>query len=76
MATISSAASTNDLVEIRRWRSGDTIRVPQSALSDWLVIDDGRLVGGFSIRVLRDRLPAKDRAEFERSAGFRIEDGG
>ncbi len=66
----------NDLVQIRRWRAGDTVRAPQAALSDWLAIDDGRLVGGFSIRLLRDRMPAEARAGFDRSAGFVIDETG
>ena len=64
----------NDLVQIRRWRAGDTVRVPQAALSDWLAIDAGHLVGGFSIRLLRNRMPSAERQRFDRSAGFVIED--
>ena len=66
----------NDLVQIRRWRAGDMVRVPQTALSDWLAIDNGRLVGGFSIRLLRDRMPPAERARFDRSAGFVVDEAG
>jgi uncharacterized protein YegJ (DUF2314 family) len=52
---------------------GDVIRVPESDLSDWLAIDDGVLIGGYSIRVFRDRLPADKRAEFDRASPFRFQ---
>jgi uncharacterized protein YegJ (DUF2314 family) len=66
----------NNLAQIRRWRAGDMVRVPQTALSDWLAIDGGRLVGGFSIRLLRDRMQPEERARFDRSAGFVIDESG
>ena len=66
----------NNLVQIRRWRAGDMVRVPQTALSDWLAVDGGRLVGGFSIRVLRNRLQPEERDRFDRAAGFVIDETG
>lgn len=51
---------------------GAMIRVPESDMSDWLAIDDGVLIGGFSIRVFRDRLPPEQQAEFDKASPFRF----
>lgn len=51
---------------------GELMTVPDSDMSDWLAVDDGVLVGGFSIRVFRDRLPPDQRAEFDRASPFRF----
>jgi uncharacterized protein YegJ (DUF2314 family) len=63
----------NDLVNIRRWRAGDTVRASLDDLSDWLVIESGHLKGGYSIRLLRSLMSPDDQQRFDRSAGFTIE---
>jgi uncharacterized protein YegJ (DUF2314 family) len=52
---------------------GDTVTVAPHEISDWMIIDDGRLIGGYTIRVFRDRLPPGERAEFDREMGLRFE---
>lgn len=41
--------------------AGDTIRVRQSEISDWKLVEDGQLVGGYTIRYLMKRMPARQR---------------
>jgi uncharacterized protein YegJ (DUF2314 family) len=36
---------------------------------DWMVIDAGHLVGGFTLRVTRESLPAAERAAYDRYIG-------
>jgi uncharacterized protein YegJ (DUF2314 family) len=43
---------------------GAELRVRQSAISDWKLIEQGRLVGGFTIRHFVNRMPARQRAAF------------
>ena len=40
---------------------GDTIRVRQSDIGDWKLVEDGQLVGGYTIRCLMKRMPARQR---------------
>ena len=63
----------NDLIEIRRWRAGETLRVPLDQMSDWLVIDSGKLVGGYSIRLLRSLMSPDGQRSFDRNARYVIE---
>jgi uncharacterized protein YegJ (DUF2314 family) len=51
---------------------GDLVTVPKKDVVDWMYVDDGVLVGGFTIRVLFSReTPAKQR-ELEAQARFKV----
>ena len=39
-------------------------------VTDWMYVEDKKLVGGFTIRVARDKLSPKERIEFERMTPF------
>ena len=42
-------------------------------LSDWMFIDDGKLVGGFTTRLLRKRMTPEEREKSDKESPFRIE---
>jgi uncharacterized protein YegJ (DUF2314 family) len=62
----------NDVELLRGWRLGDTVSVLPDSISDWLVIDDSVAAGGFSIRVIRDRLSDRERAQWDADAPYRF----
>ena len=62
----------NEVESLRGWRLGDTVSVVPDSISDWLVIDDSIATGGFSIRVLRDRLSDGERAQWDADAPYRF----
>jgi uncharacterized protein YegJ (DUF2314 family) len=64
----------NDPYELTSVKAGETLVVGRDDVSDWIVVDDGKLVGGYTMRVLRSRLPAEERAAFDEQNGIRIED--
>lgn len=43
-----------------------------SHISDWMYVDDGRLVGGYTTRVIRDRMSAEQRMEFDARSRYRF----
>ena len=63
----------NEPLDLRRVRLGDTVSVTREQVSDWMAVDDGRLAGGYTLRVLRDRMSPAERAELDRSMGVRVE---
>jgi len=63
----------NDVERIHNHRIGDSVSVALSEVSDWLAIDAGRLVGGYSIRLLRERMSPTERAAFDRQVPFRVD---
>lgn len=48
---------------------GDRYQVTVDELTDWMVNDNGRLSGGFSLRYHRSRLSAPEQLEFDRHIG-------
>jgi uncharacterized protein YegJ (DUF2314 family) len=62
----------NEVETLRGWGLGDTVSVLPDSISDWLVIDDSIATGGFSVRVLRDRLSHRERAQWDADAPYRF----
>jgi uncharacterized protein YegJ (DUF2314 family) len=52
---------------------GEMASVKPNEISDWLYIDNGKLVGGFTVRVHYNELSPQQKQEFDRRADFRIE---
>ncbi len=44
---------------------GDEVTVAKEDVSDWMIIDGGKLVGGYTIRVLHDRMNADEQAQLD-----------
>jgi uncharacterized protein YegJ (DUF2314 family) len=58
---------------IKGVKMGDRVSVNPSEITDWAYVDHGKLVGGYTIRVLYGEFSPERRAAFEKEAGFRIE---
>ena len=54
-------------------KNGDSEEVEPSKISDWMFVDEGKLVGGYTLRVLRDSMSPAERAEFDKSVDFVVE---
>jgi uncharacterized protein YegJ (DUF2314 family) len=54
-------------------KRGDRASIEVSKISDWMYVENRKLVGGYTIRVLRAILQGEEREEFERTAPFIIE---
>jgi uncharacterized protein YegJ (DUF2314 family) len=44
----------NEPVQVTNVRPGDRVQVPVPRVSDWMWIENGKLVGGYTIRVMRE----------------------
>lgn len=55
---------------------GQKIGVSNDAISDWMIINQGRLIGGYTIRAIRDGLPVAERPAFDQSVGGLLIDEG
>ena len=53
-------------------RPGQVVRVRESEISDWKLVEKGQLVGGFTIRYLIGLMPARQRAALDAGLPFRI----
>ncbi len=63
----------NDPFALKTISFGKTVRVPLERVSDWMIIDNGVLVGGYTLRVLRDRMSEPDKRAFDEKGRFRVE---
>ena len=63
----------NDPALVKNVKIGDQVTVAPDKISDWMYVDGRKLVGGETLRALRDGLGPKERAEFDESVPFVIE---
>lgn len=63
----------NDPELVKNVKFGQQASVEMSQISDWMFVENGKLVGGYTIRVLRDSMSPKERAEFDRNAPFVVD---
>jgi uncharacterized protein YegJ (DUF2314 family) len=54
-------------------RLGDIVEINETKISDWFYIENEKLVGGLTIRVLRDRMSSSEKKRFDRTFGARID---
>jgi len=57
----------NDPLRLREWRRGDPAMVDPSEITDWLLIDEQGLQGGYTLRAAHDRIPPAQLEEFNAS---------
>jgi uncharacterized protein YegJ (DUF2314 family) len=52
---------------------GDKIEIDRHKISDWFYIDGDRLIGGLTIRVLRDRMTPSEKRQFDADFGLKFD---
>jgi len=52
---------------------GTKLAIEPKMVSDWMYIENGKLMGGSTIRVVRDSLGEKERQRFDRDFPFRLD---
>jgi uncharacterized protein YegJ (DUF2314 family) len=52
---------------------GDTVQILKENISDWVYVDNQKLCGGFTIRLLRKRMTESERKQFDAEIGLIIE---
>lgn len=64
----------NDPEKVSNVKLGQEASVAPEDISDWMYVENGKLVGGYTIRALRAAMSPKERAEFDESTPFKILD--
>ncbi len=49
---------------------GDTVKINKENISDWMYTDNGILKGGYTIRLLRNRMSETERIQFDTEVGI------
>ena len=53
---------------------GDRITISNKNIVDWMIVQDGKLIGGFTIRVAFSRMTPAEKEFFLNDAGYSIEE--
>lgn len=63
----------NRPLDVKNVHLGQRVTVAPSEVSDWLFLKGGKLMGGYTTRVLYARLSPEEKAQFDQKAQFKIE---
>lgn len=63
----------NEPVDIKGVRLGQEVSVSSDEISDWMYVQDGRLVGGYTIRAMCQNMSPAEKQQFEKDAHCQIE---
>jgi uncharacterized protein YegJ (DUF2314 family) len=63
----------NDPEKVKNVKIGQKASVEPDKISDWMYVENRKLVGGFTLRVLRDGMSPAERAEFDKGLPFKID---
>lgn len=66
----------NEPRDVRTVKFGQKVGVENSKISDWMIFDKGVLIGGYTIRAIRDGLPDNQKSNFDKSLNGVIIDEG
>jgi uncharacterized protein YegJ (DUF2314 family) len=58
-------------VTVKSVKMGEQAAVSPSKISDWMYLEHGKVVGGHTLRVLRETLSPSERADFDTQVQFR-----
>lgn len=59
--------------ELREWfQVGQHHVFEDDSVFDWMVLEDGHLQGGFTLRVMREKLPESEREGYDRHIGVSV----
>ncbi|RZJ51931.1 MAG: DUF2314 domain-containing protein [Flavobacterium sp.] len=68
-----SGILNNDPEFVTEYKAGDKIDVDASKISDWMYLVDGKLFGGYTMKVLRDRMSAEEQKQLDDESGIQFE---
>ena len=58
---------------LRNLEADQPVEVSPAEVSDWMYVEDGRLIGGYTMRVTFRRYTPTEKREVEESLGFKID---
>jgi len=59
--------------KIKNIKMGDKITIHREDITDWMFGKNGKLVGGFTIRLIRDRMTEQEKKDFDKDLSLKID---
>ena len=66
----------NEPIYVKTVKLDQRIGIDRNKVSDWMIIENGRLIGGYTIRAIREGLSGNDLKQFDKSIGGLFVDEG
>jgi uncharacterized protein YegJ (DUF2314 family) len=66
--------SMGDDIPSLRLEAGEMIRVAEEDIVDWMIVEDGKLIGGYTIRLAVQRMSPEEREQFLETLDYTIDD--
>ena len=66
----------NEPIDVKSVKFNQKIGIDENLISDWMIIENGRLIGGYTIRAMRDKLSGQALQNFDKGLGGMIVDDG
>lgn len=63
-----------DDIPALKLRAGEEIVVPIGDLLDWMIVEDGKLIGGYTIRLAYERMSPAEKERFLEMIDYSLED--
>jgi uncharacterized protein YegJ (DUF2314 family) len=60
-------------VSLHNIKLGAKVTVEPGRVADWSYVEEGKLAGGYTLRVLRGRMSTEQRREFDRTRAFTLD---
>lgn len=57
-----------------RLEAGEKITIDEKDIIDWMLVEDGKLIGGYTIRLAVQRMSPEEREQFLETLDYTIED--
>ena len=66
--------SIGDDIPSLKFEAGEKITINEEDIVDWMIVEDGKLVGGYTIRLAIQRMSTEERERFLETLDYSIED--
>ena len=63
---------SNEPIDVKTVKFNQKIGIDRGKVSDWMIIENGRLIGGYTIRAIRDGLSGDALKQFDMSLGLSL----
>jgi uncharacterized protein YegJ (DUF2314 family) len=63
----------DDPVDVTGVKLGDKVTVGKDEISDWMYVENGKLVGGYTVKALYSQMKPEEKADFLKQVDFKIE---
>jgi uncharacterized protein YegJ (DUF2314 family) len=63
-----------DDIPALKLQAGETIAIPENDIVDWMIVEDGKLIGGYTIRLAVQHMSPEEREQFLETLDYSIED--